>query len=115
MLVKRSIQPGYGSELCSVEVIEAVNCGFAKQVFALYARERYGVDQCVEDEYDKLAIKKELLDLNLIYDPDMCKTVVCLAPTDVVVAMVIFNPGPAEEPVIPEACVAPTDVVVTIV
>lgn len=112
----RSVQPNYGAGECSVDFVEKVNCRYADQVFAKYALKKYGVKQCKEDEFDKWYIKKQLLKLNLIYDPsaciipeveEVCEPIVeppvpiqCLAATSVTVQIVEPAPGPCLSAVI---------------
>lgn len=80
MLLEKHIQPGYSTGHCSPEVVERVNCAFAKQVYARFVNKKYGVNQGLLDEYDKWFVKKTLLDFNMAEDPDLCKTIVCTAP-----------------------------------
>ena len=47
---------------------------------------RYGLTQCCAEDLQKWDIKKSLLDLNAIYDPELCKCVIkpkCCPPTNV--------------------------------
>ncbi len=103
-LKARMIQPNYGEGECSVEFVERVNCKFSNQVYAKLLTKKYGVNPCIDDELDKWLIKKQLLNLNLIYDPNAC----------------IVPPTPEmcpEVPVVPptpNVCGTPTNVVVTI-
>lgn len=101
-LKTRAIQPGYSNGLCTNEFVEKVNCGFATQVYAKFLKKKWGVDACVEDEYNKWQIKKMLLDLNLIYDPAMCVECYAEEPCGIVVTGQIFNPQ--------STCLAPTNV-----
>lgn len=102
-LKTRSVQPGYGNDLCSVEFIEKINCRFAAQIYNKMIQKKYGIKTCIEDELDKYLIKKGLLDLNLIYDPNACivpEAVVECAP------IVVIPPTPVP-------CSFATSVVVT--
>lgn len=80
MLIKRTIIPGYNTGHCSIDVFESINCGFARQMYTKFVNKRYGVEQKIEDEFDDFFIKKSLLDLNLIDDPDFCKPIICNPP-----------------------------------
>lgn len=91
-LKTRSVQPGYDTEHCSPDFVEKVNCNFAQQVYARLMEQKYGVESCLVDDYDKYFVKKQLLDLNLIYDPNLCKPTKCCAPCGVSVKVQEFNP-----------------------
>lgn len=91
-LKRRSVQPGYDTELCSVEYVEKINCAFANQIYAKMLVRKYGVNQCIDDSFNKYLIKKTILDFNLIYDPlacipepvvEACDPVVIVPPTPI--------------------------------
>lgn len=90
-LKARSVQPGYDVGECSADFVEQVNCNFATQVYARLNEQKYGVESCIEDNYDKWLLKKQLLELNLIYNPDLCKPILCCAPECVTTELIIFN------------------------
>lgn len=108
----RSVQPGYGSSLCDNELVESVSCGFADQVYAKFVNNVYGVDTCKQDCYDNFFIKKQILNINLIDDPQFCKVTTCCAPCIIGVEIVNFNLSVVIQntvpPVIP--CLVPTAV-----
>lgn len=116
-LKTRSVQPGYDTGECSSDFVEKVNCNFAQQVYSKMTERKYGVETCIEDEFDKYLIKKELLDLNLIDDPNYCKTITCCAPSCVTVELQEFltvttaptNISVELEPII-EPCLPPENV-----
>lgn len=99
MSLGRTIQPGYDNLLCSTAVIERINCGFARQVYARYLDLKYGVNACIEDEYDKYWIKKSMFALDLIYDPDQCKVAECCAPEDAVAELYVYHPNNCQAPI----------------
>ena len=121
-LKTRSVQPGYGVGLCSVEYVEKINCAFANQVYANFINKKYGVDQCIENEFDKYLVKKSILDLNLIYDPDAC-IVPVVAEVCPEIPLVVPTPIPCMGPSSvtteivfePVLCPAPTSVSTSIV
>lgn len=103
-LKTRQIQPNYGGGNCSIELIEKVNCGFASQVYNKMIQEKYGIKTCIDDQLIKYTIKKELLDLNLIYDPNAC----------IVVPAPVVCPEVPVVPPTPIPCSSATSVVVTL-
>lgn len=122
MLVnRRHIQPGYSEGRCDINIFQEVNCSFSDQIYSIYLRRKWGVDDCREDKLFKSLVKKQILDLNMLYDPELCKCIVCLAPCGIVVTGQIFNPifcyAPENITVdfeIPEiTCTAPEDVLVS--
>lgn len=83
LLHQRKVKPGYNTPGCSPEYTEKVNCEFAEQIYNQVKKRRYGISVCCEDDYQKWFIKKQLLDLRAIYDPNLCKTVCPVTcPTD---------------------------------
>jgi hypothetical protein len=72
-----SVEPGYSTGNCSPELYESISCEFAAQRYARFVQRRYGIGTCLEDTLDKMTIKKRLLDLNMIYDEDMCVIKCC--------------------------------------
>lgn len=114
----RNIQPGYSTGNCSTELYEKVNCGFSAQLYARFVQAHYGVESCLQDRFDEYLIKKRLLDLNMIYDPEMCVTPPCCAPCGVTATLKVFYvnscPAPrnvsAQVTVTPITCTAPSGV-----
>lgn len=104
-LKTRSVQPGYGVGLCSVDYVEKINCAFADQVYSKFITKKYGVTQCIEDEFDKYLVKKSILDLNLIYDPNACM-IPC--PVEICAEVIIVPP-------VPILCMGPSEVTTEIV
>lgn len=106
VLKNRSVLPNYGNSIgdCSFEYMEKVNCNFAEQAYARIIGKKYGIKSCEELEYDKWWIKKQLLNLNLIEDPNACIIPPVVVPCDV--------PTPPVPPT-PIACPAPTNVTAT--
>jgi hypothetical protein len=106
----RSIKPGYTTPGCDPEYTENVNCRFAGAVYDEMTIKRYGITMCCNDPIEKWDIKKQLLDLRAIYDPELCKCAFdkCCAPCAVVAELIVYYP------VIP-TCPAPTNVVAVLV
>jgi predicted nucleic acid-binding Zn-ribbon protein len=78
---KRSVSPGYNTPGCLPDYYDKVSCKFSESLYQEVIKKRYGIDFCCENDTDKWDIKKELLDLAAITDPDICETI---CPTDVV-------------------------------
>ena len=106
VLKNRSVLPNYGNSQgnCSIEYINKVNCNFAEQTYSRIIAKKYGIKSCEEPEYSKWWIKKQLLDLNLIEDPNAC-----IIPAVVPECVVPVEPTPP----VPESCPAPTNVTAT--
>lgn len=75
----RRIKPGYFSKnsCLTTDYIEKVNCTFAQEVYNKMIVIRYGITPCCGDDLDKWDIKKQILDFELLTDPDLCKSTLC--------------------------------------
>lgn len=75
----RKIKPGYNSpnSCYTTEYIEKINCGFAQQVYNAMLVKRYGITVCCEEDLNTWDIKKQLMDLDILKDPSMCKSTLC--------------------------------------
>ncbi len=101
----RLVKPGYTvAGQCSPEYVEKVSCSFAEQVYLYMASIRYGIKSCCIGDLDKWDIKKQLLDLKSLYDPELCKNTLCLCEAPCGVSVLI------EVPVTPISCAAPSGV-----
>lgn len=81
---KRTVKPGYDTGTCTKEYHDRVQCAFSEQMYKEVLEKRYGISDCCDkEETIKWEIKKELLDIQLITDPDYeCYTVTtCCTPT----------------------------------
>jgi hypothetical protein len=108
LLHQRKIKPGYNTPGCSSEYTDEVNCEFSEQIFNLVKSRRYGITTCCSDNLEKYIIKKELLDLDAIYDKNLCVTcppITCCTPCPT---------PPLPVPPVPIVCAAPINLVVTI-
>ena len=96
----RRIKPGYYTAGCSPEYTEKVNCKFAEQVYNTMLSKRYGITVCCEEDLQKWAIKKALLDFRALYDPELCKSTlsICCPPCGVTAEILVFNPTLVCEP-----------------
>jgi hypothetical protein len=68
----RFAEPGFSTKYCNPQKVVDINCKFGDSVYALFKRMRYGIQTCCEYDLDKIEIKKDLMDLGALYDPDMC-------------------------------------------
>lgn len=101
----RMIKPGYTTPGCPPEYTEKVNCTFAKAAYDQMVISRYGITLCCNEPIEKWDIKKQLLDLNAIYDPELCKNTfdTCCPPCAVVATLTVYNPQ--------AVCPPPTNVI----
>jgi len=100
----RKVKPGYDTPGCDPEYTEKVNCKYSDYLYNEVMSKRHGVTICCQEEALKWEIKKNLLDLKTIYDPNMCKSTLnkCCPPSCVESLLYVFQAV---------ACPAPTDVV----
>lgn len=102
-LQPRRIKPGYDTPGCSPEYTEKVNCRFGEAMYNDMLVKRYGITPCCREDDQKWIIKKQLLDLKVLYDPSLCVNTfdICCPPCAVVATIEVFNPV---------QCPAPTNV-----
>ena len=126
----RKIKPGWKSpnKCYTLEYIEKINCTFGQQVYNNMLVSRYGITVCCEEDINKWDIKKQMLDLDMLKDPNLCKSTLCCCPAPclidvvltllpfcgapIVVSVILDLPCPApvlidvvlDVPVIPETC-----------
>lgn len=75
-LPKRKVKPGYSTPACDIEKYEKITCKSSEIYYKQVMRIRYGISNCCPDEDDKWIIKKELIDLDALRDPDyVCQPV----------------------------------------
>lgn len=104
----RMIKPGYTTPGCDPEYTERINCTFSNAAYDQMLITRYGITMCCNEPIEKWDIKKQLLDLRAIYDPDLCKNTfeTCCPPCAVVATLTVYNPTPV--------CQPPTGVIATL-
>ena len=67
----RSVTPGYNTPGCPADYFEKVSCKFAEALYKNVLVDRYGITtNCSSTESNKWEIKKELLNLAAITNPD---------------------------------------------
>ena len=73
---KRKIKPGYSVPTCDIDKYEKITCKASEILYKEVMRLRYGISNCCPEDDEKWLIKKELIDLAALVDPDyICKPV----------------------------------------
>jgi len=67
---KRIVTPGYNTPICTPEKYDMITCNFADVMYKLVLEKRYGITNCCPEDDNKWIIKKELIDLQALKDPD---------------------------------------------
>ena len=67
---KRPIRPGYSTPICSTEKYEKITCKSAESLYKQVLELRYGISNCCPEEDDKWLLKKQIIDLQALVDPD---------------------------------------------
>jgi rRNA maturation protein Nop10 len=67
---KRGIKPGYNTPACSAEKYEEISCKSAQILYREVLTLRYGISNCCPENDEYWLIKKELIDLAALYNPD---------------------------------------------
>lgn len=72
---KRYVTPGYNTPTCSKEKYEKISCRAAEVMYKKVLEQRYGITNCCPDDDQKWLIKKQLIDLAALLDPDYICTI----------------------------------------
>ena len=93
-LKTRAVQPGYYTEGCPPEYTEKVNCRFSEAMYKDMLVKRYGITPCCNEDMDKWRIKKQILDLKVLYDSTLCLSLseICCPPCNVTAIVEVFTP-----------------------
>jgi hypothetical protein len=67
---KRKVKPGYSTPSCDIEKYEKITCRASEIYYKQVMRLRYGISNCCPEDEEKWLIKKELIDLQALVDPD---------------------------------------------
>jgi len=67
---RRFIRPGYYVPTCSIDKFEKITCKAAEAMYKKVLEERYGISNCCPEDDSKWLIKKELIDLAGLVDPN---------------------------------------------
>ncbi len=80
---KRTVTPGYDTPGCSAEKFDRITCQASEIYYKMVLEKRYGISSCCGEENDKILLRKELIDLQALVDPDYICTPVetCCCPT----------------------------------
>jgi hypothetical protein len=79
---KRTIRPGYSTPICSTEKYETITCKSAEALYKQVLELRYGISNCCPEEDSKWLLKKQIIDLQALMDPDYACTInTCGCPT----------------------------------
>ena len=74
----RKVKPGYKTPVCSTDKYEKITCKASEILYKQVMTLRYGISNCCPEEDDKWLIKKELIDLQALVDPNYtCKPSSC--------------------------------------
>ena len=66
----RKVKPGYNTPICSAEKYDKITCKAADIMYKKALELRYGISNCCPEEDEKWLIKKELIELQALTDPD---------------------------------------------
>ena len=73
-LPKRKVKPGYSTPTCDIEKYEKITCKSSEIYYKQVMRLRYGISNCCPEDEEKWLVKKELIDLDALRDPNyICK------------------------------------------
>ena len=74
----RTVRPGYNTPICSPEKYDMITCRFADIMYKLVLEKRYGITNCCPEEDADWLLKKELIDLQALKDPNyICPACPC--------------------------------------
>ena len=66
----RKVKPGYNTPICSAEKYDKITCKAADIMYKKALELRYGISNCCPEEDEKWLIKKELIELQALTDPN---------------------------------------------
>lgn len=67
---QRKIKPGYSVPTCDIDRWEKITCRASEILYMQVMRLRYGLTNCCPEDDEKWLVKKELIDLAALVDPD---------------------------------------------
>jgi hypothetical protein len=93
LVSQRMVQPGYNTEACPPEYVERIKCSFAEAIYNEYVTRRYGLKTCCEVDLEKYLIKNELLNLESLYNEELCQSRPhnCCPPCNVQVDITVYE------------------------
>ncbi len=75
---RRSLKPGYNTPYCSTWKYEEISCKSAEALYKQVLELRYGISNCCPEDDQQYLIKKQLIDLKALVNPDYtCSTPSC--------------------------------------
>ena len=66
----KKVKPGYSTPSCDIEKYEKITCKASEIYYKQVMRLRYGISNCCPEDEEKWLVKKELIDLDALRDPD---------------------------------------------
>jgi hypothetical protein len=79
----RYVRPGYNTPTCNPETWDKITCKSSEILYKSVLKGRYGISNCCDEPTDKWLIKKELIDLAALTDPNYtCTISTCGCATD---------------------------------
>jgi hypothetical protein len=66
----RTVKPGYNTPGCSPDEYDKITCKFADVLYKIVLEKRYGITNCCPEDDEKWLLKKELIDLQALKDPN---------------------------------------------
>ncbi len=66
----RKVKPGYNTPICSADKYDKITCNAADIMYKKVLELRYGISDCCPEENEKWLIKKELIELQALTDPN---------------------------------------------
>ncbi len=66
----RTIRPGYNTPNCNPDEYDKITCRFSQVMYKVVLEKRYGITNCCPDEDEKWLLKKELIDIQALKDPN---------------------------------------------
>jgi len=83
VLPARFVKPGYNTPTCDAEKWDKITCKSSEILYKMVLKARYGISNCCDALDDKWLIKKELIDLAALVDPNYtCTVSSCGCTTD---------------------------------
>jgi hypothetical protein len=67
---KATIIPGYNTPTCTIDRYEQITCRASEILYKQVLQRRYGISNCCPDEDNRWLLKKEIIDLAALVDPD---------------------------------------------
>ncbi len=66
----RTVKPGYNTPICTSDKYDKITCNAAERAYKKVLELRYGISNCCPEEDEKWIIKKELIELQALTDPN---------------------------------------------